>query len=181
VIFGPGETRAFSFFGEVRAVERAVFAGVVAVGAAAAAFDLRAGRVPNWVVLVGALGGLALQAVMGGWRGLMKAALGALAGFGLLFLPAARGWVGGGDCKLLAALGALLGPRDVLLAFLYGSAAGGIGAVLALGSGRLRDLIAALIVAAGGGKPALPAAGKKVPYAPFLALGGVLAAAGRWW
>jgi prepilin peptidase CpaA len=51
--------------------------------------------------------------------------------------------MGAGDVKLLAALGAWLGPRDTLWIAIYASMAGGVMAVaVALGSGYLRTALA---------------------------------------
>ena len=102
----------------------------LAVGSAAAgAFsDIRTGHIPNWLTL----GTLAVApllwfgaatadaGVAAGLQALGASALGAgLCGIGpaMLFF---RGGLGGGDVKLLAALGALLGPRIGLHAELFG-------------------------------------------------------------
>lgn len=151
---------------------------VALVGAAAAVCDLRCGKVPNRLTLPAVVAGLLAGAALGGWEGLVRSALGAAAGFGLLFVPALAGWVGGGDCKLLAAMGAFLGPAGVLRAALYGTVLGGLGGLVALltGCGGPRGLLATVVLGISGGRPALPGLGRRFPYAPFLALGGVLAA-----
>jgi len=89
-------------------------ASVLAVATAgiAAVTDLKTGRIPNWLTL-GALGGApVLWLVLEG--GSTRAAGMSLVGaFACALMPAiyfARGKMGGGDVKLLAALGALLGP-----------------------------------------------------------------------
>lgn len=76
--------------------------------------DLRSATIPNWLSL-GALGaGLVLQGLSSGVWGLGVALVGALVcGLVPLFLFW-RGGLGGGDVKLLAALGALLGARTGL-------------------------------------------------------------------
>jgi prepilin peptidase CpaA len=99
---------------------------------AAAACDLHSRRVPN-VLTFGAAGvGLLCSWVHAGMGGLGQSVLGWLTGLAL-FLPlfAVRG-MGGGDVKLLAAFGALLGPVGVLWAAVWASLAGG---VLAIGVG----------------------------------------------
>jgi Flp pilus assembly protein protease CpaA len=85
----------------------------------AGAWDAARGRVPNWACLAGAAAAFALRG------------LGALPGLLALLVPmlalralAGREGMGGGDVKLAAALGALLGPGPGLLAaFLWHAAA----------------------------------------------------------
>ena len=82
-----------------------------ALRVAAVLADLRR-RVPDWLTAAGAAAGV-VCAAWGGWHGVGIAAAGALAGF----LPFHWcGAVGGGDAKLMAAHGALLGPSGILLA-----------------------------------------------------------------
>jgi prepilin peptidase CpaA len=96
-----------------------VLAVVLAVGGGW--MDWRTRRLPNWWTVSGLALGVALNAALLGWAGARQAFLGA--GLGLLvLLPFV--WVramGGGDWKLMGALGALLGPAQ-LLVLLYVSA-----------------------------------------------------------
>ena len=97
----------------------------IGLGLAAVVEDLARRRVPNWLTAGGVAAGLACAA-WGGWHGLGMAAAGALVGF-LILLPFHWcGAMGGGDVKLMAAYGALLGPSGILLAAVFGglSAAG---------------------------------------------------------
>lgn len=87
--------------------------------------DLRARRIPNPLTFGAALAGLLYQFVTGGIDGLGQAAAGWLVGAVIFILPFALGGLGGGDVKLLAALGAWLGPVDVLWLSLYTGVAGG--------------------------------------------------------
>lgn len=101
------------------------------LGLIAAEEDLRRRSVPNWLTAAGAAGGLACSAG-NGWHGLGMAAAGAAAGF-LILLP--FHWLramGGGDVKLLAAFGALLGPSGILLAAVFAAVFGGLAAAGAL-------------------------------------------------
>ena len=82
-----------------------------ALRVAAVVADLRR-RVPDWLTAAGAAAGV-VCAAWGGWHGVGIAAAGALAGF--LPFPWC-GAVGGGNAKLMAAHGALLGPSGILLA-----------------------------------------------------------------
>lgn len=104
----------------------------------AAASDVRTRRVPNALTLGAALAGLVWSAATGRLAGAETSALGWLTGL-LLFLPLfALGGMGGGDVKLLAAIGAWLGPLGALQTALAGAIAGG---VLALGVGLWRGYV----------------------------------------
>ena len=89
----------------------------------AAVTDARTGKIPNWLTF-GSLG-LALLWHAGLWQGkyTAEALLGLLAG-GFIplvsFLWSRGRAIGGGDVKLLAALGAWLGPELVLHATVSG-------------------------------------------------------------
>lgn len=81
---------------------------------AAAFTDARSGTIPNRLTLPGLGLGLALGALGGGAWGLGSALLGAALCFlaPYVVFRGSRGVaIGGGDVKLLSALGALLGPR----------------------------------------------------------------------
>lgn len=80
----------------------------LAVGAAAAWWDWRRRQIPRPLTLAGAAGGLALHAAAGG-LGSALAATGAGLILGLVLVQLRA--FGGGDAKLLAALGAILGLR----------------------------------------------------------------------
>lgn len=105
---------------------------------AATATDLRSRRIPNRLTIPAAALGLALQAGLYGWPGLQRAAFGCALGFALLLVPCLLGWIGGGDVKLLAAVGAAQGPVLTLSAGLYGMLVGGLVAAAALVAARAR-------------------------------------------
>ena len=92
----------------------------------AAATDLKAGKVYNWLTYPAAALGLLLHAVVAppAGIGLGGAALGLAVGFVPLFLGYAGGCLGGGDVKLMAAAGAFLGPWGAAYALLYSCFAG---------------------------------------------------------
>ena len=83
----------------------------------AAATDARMHRIPNYLTVPTALLGLAYHALAPTGWGAMTALAGFGVGFALLFIPWLFGGSGAGDVKLLAALGAWLGPKCVLAAF----------------------------------------------------------------
>ncbi len=83
----------------------------------AAVTDLRARRIPNWLTFSMVLAGLAQSLLPLRTVGFTTSLLGFLTGFGLTFILFALGAVGGGDVKLLAGVGAWLGPGPTLAVF----------------------------------------------------------------
>ncbi|WP_166264822.1 A24 family peptidase [Marinobacter caseinilyticus] len=96
----------------------------------AAIWDLRHRRIPNVLVLSGALVGIVLQMVVFGSDGLLSALAGLGAGLVILMPGYLLGTTGAGDAKLMAAVGTFLGPYNVLIAGLVSLIVGG---VIALG------------------------------------------------
>ena len=137
----------------------------------AALWDFRTRRIPNLLTTTAALLGLALQVGLSGPAGAQHAAIGWLVGLAVLLLPCLLGWVGGGDIKLLAAIGALQGPYLALMAGLYGIVAGGLLSVAILVI-RSRTLAVA-------GETSHTARKTTLAYGPALALGALLALALR--
>lgn len=115
--------------------------------------DLRTRRIPNALVFGGALLGLLLNALYPAGAGLLAlqpfggiGLLWALAGLAtglLLLLPMyALRALGAGDVKLMAMLGAFLGPRPVAACVLLTLLAGGVLALgVALWTGKLRAVL----------------------------------------
>ena len=103
---------------------------VLAVGVVACFTDVRARKIPNLLTFGAAACGLLFHLVVNGAHGLGTAAAGWIVGI-LLFLPIflLRG-MGAGDVKLLAALGAWLGPLQVIWLALFASIAGGVMALM---------------------------------------------------
>lgn len=89
--------------------------------------------------------------------GYAASGIGALAGFGLFYAVAvlSRGGMGGGDIKLMAMVGALLGWKAVLLTTFLGSLTGSIPGIF-------------LMIFRGKGRKT------RIPFGPFLALGSVI-------
>jgi len=101
--------------------------------------DLRTRRIPNALTFSAVATGLLFHLLTGGLTAAGWSIAGCLLGF-LLFFPmfALRG-MGAGDVKLLAAVGAWIGPSQVVTAALATSIAGGVIAlVVALGHGYLK-------------------------------------------
>ncbi|HPK71833.1 MAG TPA: prepilin peptidase [Vicinamibacterales bacterium] len=109
---------------------------VIAVVSAAVVGDLKNRRIPNALTLGAAVVAVAMHAAMSGWPGLLLAASGWAVGAALFFPLFALGGMAAGDVKLLAAIGAWLGPAGALWTALYGAVAGGVMAlVVALSRG----------------------------------------------
>jgi prepilin peptidase CpaA len=111
----------------------------VGVGLAACVTDLRSRRIPNVLTFGAAAAALVYGTLTAGWSGAGSAALGWLIGALAFIVPFALGGLGGGDVKLLAAIGAWLGPLGAFWLALYTGIAGGVMALfVALVSGYLR-------------------------------------------
>jgi len=112
---------------------------VLAVAATAAAIDFRTGEIPNWLTLPPLAIAPLAYFWLGGTQGL-TASLVAIVACGLVpYILFRQDAIGGGDVKLLAALGAIgglyLGIEAQLFAFL---AAAGFAIVLIAWQGSLR-------------------------------------------
>ena len=92
--------------------------------------DVRWRKIPNCLTLPAIALGFVLNLVGNGWNGLLFALMGLVVGMGLLMLPYLLGGMGGGDVKLMGALGTLLGSHAILNVFLYTSLIGGIIAIV---------------------------------------------------
>jgi prepilin peptidase CpaA len=105
---------------------------------AAAVYDVRYRRIPNWISVSGALSGVALNSFLyHGAPGLVFALKGLAVSFGLYLLLYMLHAMGAGDVKLMGAVGAIVGWRDWFAIFLISAIVGGIMAmVLTLSKGR---------------------------------------------
>ena len=154
----------------------------VAVGVlAAAAVDLRTRRIPN--ELTAAIAGIGIGLAATGVSGLTVWAslLGFVIGFALMMPGHLLGATGAGDVKLMAAIGAAVGPAVVVSAFLFTAIAGGVLAVLvAMKRRRLAATFEGagrLIAAPAGAKHEIRSAGvaNRFAYGPAIAAGSILA------
>lgn len=155
---------------------------VVAGTGTAAVIDLRTRRVPNALTASLAGTGMAVAAAGLGSVTLTAALAGGLVGL-LLMLPGhLLGGTGGGDVKLLAAVGTLLGPGATFAAFVFTAIAGGaIALVVAACRGRMGQTFARttrLVVSAGANGQEIKdeRANNRFAYAPAIAVGAMLAA-----
>lgn len=86
-------------------------------------------KIPNVLTIGALLVGVAAQFLLGGVDGLRTAIAGAAVGFGCLLPLYLLKGTGAGDVKLMAAVGAFLGPGATFLAVLLTLVAGGIVAI----------------------------------------------------
>lgn len=143
----------------------------------AAVCDLRTRRVPNPLTLALGAAGVALAATGAGRIGIAGVLLAGALGL-LLMLPGHLiGAAGGGDVKLFAAAGTLLGPGGTLRAFAFTLMAGALLALaVALARGRLGLTIRRTLrlLSTGGataGEIRQSGAGNRFAYAPAIAAG----------
>lgn len=116
---------------------------VIAVGMVACAFDIRTRRIPNALTFSAALAGLLFHVVTPGGAGAQFAAGGWVVGLLLLLPYFVLGGMGAGDVKLVAALGAWLGPSHAFWLAIYAGIAGGaVGLIVAIANGYLRTALA---------------------------------------
>jgi prepilin peptidase CpaA len=109
-----------------------LISGVLVLSVVAAATDLARGRIYNWLTLPGLVLGLGVSLWFGGWTGVLDSLLGVSAGLLLYGWMYGLGVMGGGDVKLLMALGAWGGSRYAFDTALLGVLLGGLMAVIFL-------------------------------------------------
>jgi prepilin peptidase CpaA len=119
-------------------ISQATIGATLAFVAISVASDVRSRRIPNLLCGVGMLVGLGLNTLLFGWDGLAASGSGLLANIALLLFPFAMGGIGGGDVKMMGAIGALLGLRAGLIALVVGITFGGV--VMAIHLARRRQL-----------------------------------------
>jgi prepilin peptidase CpaA len=91
--------------------------------------DVRYRRIPNPLVLLTLIGGIALNTIFGGSHGFLTSLGGVALAFVLMFFLHAFGTMGAGDVKLFAAIGAINGVSLVLPTLLVVALTGGVFAI----------------------------------------------------
>ena len=112
----------------------------ISVALVACVFDLYSRRIPNALTFGAAAVALVVAAALGGASGAWSSLRGL--GIGLaIWLPIyALGGMGAGDVKLMAAIGAWLGPADAFYAAMFAAMAGAaLAAALAVAHGCARQ------------------------------------------
>src|SRR5688572_29530937 len=120
---------------------------VLIVAMVACITDLRSRRIPNVLTFGAAAAGIVFHAVVPGGESVTSAVLGWLVGVAVFFIPFALGGMGGGDVKLLGALGAWLGVSEIVWLALYTGVAGGVMAIIvSLATGYLRKALSNMML-----------------------------------
>ena len=173
--------------------------GALVVLVAGAATDLRTRRIPNALTFGGALAGLVANLLAYQLDGIRWSLIGWLVGVLLLAIPFALRGTGAGDVKLLAAVGAWAGPWFAVYTLVFGAIAGGVVALglllthrqlgvffrpvvvflrhwatLAIGLFAPRVLAPAAVSGSARCARAVERTVFRFPYAPALAIGGLL-------
>ena len=128
-----------------------LFATALAFVTLCMASDLRTRRIPNAITGPAILAGATLNVLYGGGAGLTASLAGLGLAIGVLLAPFAAGGIGGGDVKMMGAVGALLGPHRTLVSLATGLVLGGLVMAVHLArQGRLREKLLAMAVMIGG-------------------------------
>ncbi len=142
--------------------------------------ELTAKRIPNPLTFLGMLAGLILAYFPGGLT--IQASIGGLViGFGILFFFYLFGGMGGGDVKLMGAVGALVGYPLILTVLFFTSIIGGFMAIMVLiwrGAGAHRMKRRAAAAAEAGGEVVageVTSQLQTIPYGVAIAIGTLLA------
>lgn len=144
--------------------------------------DIRSCRIPNWLVLPFLVAGVAVSAWTHGWHGVVQSFLGIALGTVILGFFCWMGGMGMGDLKLCAAVGAWIGPAQLLFALVITAMVGGL---MALGWAIVGGFFGELMRGTGDLLLGLRKRGirphpelvlsnpltRKMPYAPAIAIG----------
>jgi prepilin peptidase CpaA len=147
--------------------------------------DLRSRKIPNWLVLPFLVAGFVVSGWLNGWHGIAQSFEGAalaLVLYGFLFW---MGGMGGGDVKLCVAIGAWIGPSQLIFALVITGMAGGIMVLCwAVFGGFLKELFTGTsnLMFSWKGKggvrdPEVALSNpkrRKMPYGPAIAIGTLL-------
>ena len=163
-------------------------AAMWAVLVTAAISDWKTGKIFNWLTVPVMLLGLAYWAVFGmvtngpeaAIQGLQRAAISMAAGLAPLALIAAVGGIGGGDAKLIGAVGALCADWVcVLMIAFYGFLLAVVFAVIVMVRKRLvcqtlRRLFTAAVFLAASRRAPMPSDSPRIPMGAAFCLGGIM-------
>jgi len=142
---------------------------------AAVVDDLARRRISNWIPCSAFAGGLILHTTESGWHGCVSALLGTVTGAGVFLIFYLLGGMGGGDVKLMAGFGSLLGVTRLLEAALWTAGCGGVMAMLVIAAGSLKQFVARnrglrnADAQSGSVEPCRTP--QSIPYAPAIAAG----------
>jgi prepilin peptidase CpaA len=163
---------------------------LLAIGAAC--IDVQQHRIPNRLTYSGILIGFLARTIFFGWRGTVSALAGCLLAGGIMFLFYAVRAMGAGDVKLMAALGACVGPRPSIALLLATAICGGLLAIVYAAYRRrigstLKNVGSVLLFHASSGLQTHPdlnldnPAALRMPYGLAIALGMLYTSVVMWW
>ena len=173
-------------------MERYFLVGAVLVALVGAVTDIRSARIPNRLTYTALLAALPLRTALLGLSGLKSGTIGMLVAGGLFLLLYTLGAMGGGDMKLMAAVGAWVGGTQVMTLILAAALAGG---VLAIGrvifhnrvGQTLRNIMQLIYYRLTSGLQPHPelnvksSGSQRVPYGVAIAVGALFCAAHASW
>jgi prepilin peptidase CpaA len=113
-------------------MDQTMFVVLIGVLVPAMYTDLRSSRIPNWLTFPAIGFALVGHAWLGGLQGVLFSMAGLGAGLGLFFILYVTGSIGAGDVKLMAAVGAIMGPYGALISGLLAMLVGGVYALGAM-------------------------------------------------
>jgi prepilin peptidase CpaA len=170
-------------FNLLRISDPIAVSAVVGTGASSAVVDLYTRRIPNVLTFGVAAFGVLVAGLHLGALTVTQAFLGLTVGLALMLPGHLIGATGAGDVKLFAAIGTLIGPQGIVMAFLYTALAGGaLAIVVAVRRRALQQTVdrAVTLVRTGGANVGdiERAAVNRFAYAPAIAIGSLAAALG---
>lgn len=107
-------------------VEKFFLISALMFALAGAAVDVHSRRIPNWLTYTGLVSALIFRSFLLGWAGMTSGFIGALAAGGVFYPFFLLGGMGGGDVKLVAAVGAWAGHPNILVILIAAAIAGGL-------------------------------------------------------
>lgn len=155
---------------------------VVAFTVVCLIMDVRTRRIPNWLTVPTFGLGLLAHTVVGGWSGLQFSLAGFGTGFGVLLALWLIGGGGGGDVKMMGALGSWLGAWLTIEVFIASAIVTIVivsaGIIYAAATGRDREAVKKKKSGDAGKTPS--ASRRALPYAVPLSLGTWVVLAYAW-
>ncbi len=94
--------------------------------------DIRFKKIPNWLTFTTIAVAVPYHTVTNGVAGFLFSIEGVGVGIAVLIIPYLMGGMGAGDAKLMGAIGGVLGPKGVFVAFLSTALVGGFYALIIL-------------------------------------------------
>jgi prepilin peptidase CpaA len=88
--------------------------------------DVCSRRIPNWLTYSGLVTAMIFRSLFLGWAGVRSGFLGAVVAGAFFYIFFLLGGMGGGDVKLIAAVGAWAGQRHILVILITAAIAGGV-------------------------------------------------------